>query len=467
MEIKGKKVLVFGSGISGEAAAVLLLQEGAEVVLYDGNDKLNEEEIVRRIGEQVSQAAEEGAGACLAEAAGRLRAVLGAFPEALIHEISLTVISPGVPTDLPAVEQMREAGIPIWGEIELAYALGKGDVLAITGTNGKTTTTALLGQIMANWKESTFVVGNIGNPYTSIVPETREDSVIVAEMSSFQLETVHTFRPRVSAILNITPDHLNRHHTMEAYIAAKERIAENQTKEDVCVLNYEDEVLRGFGEKVSAGVLYFSSRRKLKRGVYLDGDMIVCGLDGKIPVCSVSELQILGTHNYENAMAATAMAYAYGVPMDIIRETLKEFAGVEHRIEFVAEKNGVAYYNDSKGTNPDAAIRGIQAMNRPTVLIGGGYDKESSYDDWIQAFDGKVKKLVLIGATREKIAQTAEKLGFTNTVMADTFEEAFEKCVEYARPGDAVLLSPACASWGMFKNYEERGDKFKELVKQL
>ena len=222
MEIKGKKVLVFGSGISGEAAAVLLLQEGAEVVLYDGNDKLNEEEIVRRIGEQVSQVAEEGAGACLAEAAGRLRAVLGAFPEELIHEISLTVISPGVPTDLPAVEQMREAGIPIWGEIELASALGKGDVLAITGTNGKTTTTALLGQIMANWKESTFVVGNIGNPYTSIVPETREDSVIVAEMSSFQLETVHTFRPRVSAILNITPDHLNRHHTMEAYIAAKE-----------------------------------------------------------------------------------------------------------------------------------------------------------------------------------------------------------------------------------------------------
>ena len=190
-------------------------------------------------------------------------------------------------------------------------------------------------------------------------------------------------------------------------------------------------------------------------------------MDEKIRVCSINDLNILGTHNHENAMAAVAMAYAYGVPMDIIRKTLKEFQGVEHRIEFVAEKNGVLYYNDSKGTNPDAAIKGIQAMNRPTVLIGGGYDKDSSYDEWIEAFDGKVKKLVLLGATREKIAQTARRLGFSDIVMADSFEEAFEKCVEYAEPGDAVLLSPACASWGMFKNYEERGDKFKELVNQL
>ena len=461
MEIKGRKVLVFGAGISGEAASRLLMREGAQVILYDGNEKLDAEEIARRITDKASSGKETEMHTC------QLRVVLGLFPEELLDEISLTVMSPGVPTDLPVVEKMRDVGIPIWGEIELAYVSGKGDVLAITGTNGKTTTTALLGQIMANWKESVFVVGNIGNPYTSIVPETRDDSVIVAEMSSFQLETVHTFRPKVSAILNITPDHLNRHHTMESYIAAKERIVENQTEEDVCVLNYEDEALREFGEKASADVLYFSSERKLKRGVYLDGTTIICAVDEMIPVCDVSELQILGKHNYENAMAAVAMAYAYGTPMDIIRRTLKEFAGVEHRIEFVAEKNGVAYYNDSKGTNPDAAIQGIRAMNRPTVLIGGGYDKESSYDEWIRSFGGKVKKLVLIGATREKIAEAAEKLSFTDIVMADTFEEAFEKCVEYAQPGDAVLLSPACASWGMFKNYEERGDKFKELVKQL
>ena len=456
MDIREKKVLGFGSGISGESACRLLLREGAEVVLYDGNDRLDREEILAKISPEEGQNVE----ILLGELTGQQL-------EGLLDELSLVVMSPGVPTDLPIVEQMRAHGLPIWGEIELAYVFGRGDVLAITGTNGKTTTTALLGEIMKNYKDSVFVVGNIGNPYTSAAWETTEESVVVAEISSFQLETIHTFHPKVSAILNITPDHLNRHHTMQAYIEAKERIAENQTAEDVCVLNYEDEETRAFGEKTGAQVLYFSSRRKLKKGVYLEDGNIICDIDEKIPVCSVDELNILGTHNHENAMAAVAMAYAYGTPMEIIRKTLKEFQGVAHRIEFVAEKNGVAYYNDSKGTNPDAAIRGIQAMNRPTVLIGGGYDKESSYDEWIQAFDGKVKKLVLLGATREKIAQTARRLGFNEIEMADTFEEAFAKCVECAQPGDAVLLSPACASWGMFKNYEERGDKFKELVNQL
>ena len=448
MEIQGKKVLVFGCGISGESAARLLAGQGADVILYDGNAGLDESGIKTRVP-------------------GSVRLVLGDFPEELLGVLSLVVMSPGVPTDLPVVEKMRAKGIPVWGEIELAWNYGKGDVLAITGTNGKTTTTTLLGEIMKNGKESVFVVGNIGTPYTGIASDTTEDSVTVAEISSFQLETVHSFRPKVSAILNITPDHLNRHHTMEAYIAAKERIAENQTSSDVCVLNYEDEVLRKFGESLDAGVLYFSSRRKLNRGVYLDGDRIICSMDGEIPVCRTGELQVLGTHNYENVMAAVAMAYVYGIPMDVIRRTLLAFRGVAHRIEFVAEKNGVAYYNDSKGTNPDAAIRGIRAMNRPTVLIGGGYDKDSSYGEWIRAFDGRVKKLVLIGATREKIAEAARSEGFEDIVMADTFEEAFEKCVECAQPGDAVLLSPACASWGMFKNYEERGDKFRELVEHL
>ena len=448
MDIRGKNVLVFGSGISGEAAAGLLAEHGAQVILYDGNEKLSKDEISTRVpqGTQI---------------------ILGRFPEDILDSLALVVMSPGVPTDLPVVEQMKVKGIPVWGEIELACTYGKGDVLAITGTNGKTTTTTLLGEIMKAASDSVFVVGNIGTPYTRIVSETREDSVIVAEISSFQLETVHRFHPKVSAILNITPDHLNRHHTMEAYIEAKERITENQTSEDYCILNYEDEVLRSFAGKTNARVLYFSSRRRLKRGLYLENGWIVLEMEDKIPLCSVESLHILGTHNYENVMAAAAMAYAYGVPVDVIRKTVCEFRGVEHRIEFVAEKNGVAFYNDSKGTNPDAAIRGIQAMNRPTVLIGGGYDKDSTYEEWINAFEGKVKKLVLLGATREKIADTARRLGFEDIVMADTFEEAFEKCVEYSRPGDAVLLSPACASWGMFKNYEERGDKFKELVNQL
>ncbi len=452
MNIKGKKVLVFGSGISGTAAGRLLLCQGAKVVLYDGNVSLDKEKIHAQIASGT---------------AGEVEVILGELPLEVLDSLSLTVISPGVPTDLPIVEEMRRRKIPIWGEIELAYVFGKGEVLAITGTNGKTTTTALLGEIMKEAGKDTFVVGNIGNPYTDIALETKSDSVIVAEMSSFQLETVHTFRPKVSAILNITPDHLNRHHTMEAYIEAKEKIAGNQTKTDFCILNYEDEVTRKFGEKIEAEVLFFSSQRKLKRGVYLENGSIVFDLGEKIQLCHVEELQLLGIHNYENVMAAAAMAFSYGIPIESIQKTVKKFKGVEHRIEFVAEKNGVAYYNDSKGTNPDAAIRGIRAMKRPTLLIGGGYDKESSYEEWIQSFDGKVKKLVLIGATKEKIAETAEKLGFKDVVLADTFEEAFSLCVEMAAPGDAVLLSPACASWGMFKNYEERGDKFKELVDQL
>lgn len=450
MDMKNKKVLVFGSGISGIGAGKLLEQVGASVVLYDGKETLDKEVLKAQLGDDT-----------------KAEIILGELSEEVMETLDLVVMSPGVPTNLPVVLKMRDMGIPIWGEVELAYTYGKGDVLAITGTNGKTTTTALLGEIMKNYKESVFVVGNIGNPYTAAALEMREDSVAVAEMSSFQLETIHEFRPKVSAILNITPDHLNRHHTMEAYIKAKEDIAKNQTKEDTCVLNYEDEVTRKIGENVKANVLYFSSQRKLDRGIYLDDGNIILRQDEEILVCNVNELKLLGTHNYENVMAAVAMAAAYGTPMEVIRRTIKEFAGVEHRIEFVREKDGVAYYNDSKGTNPDAAIKGIQAMNRPTVLIGGGYDKDSEYEEWIQAFDGKVKLLVLVGATKEKIAEAAERVGFVSYVMADSFEEAVEKCIEAAEPGDAVLLSPACASWGMFKNYEERGDKFKELVNCL
>ncbi len=445
-----KKILVFGSGISGIGACNLLEAVGKSVILYDGNTSLNQEDMKRRLGEN-----------------SQVEIILGEFPEERIKDLEFVVMSPGVPTDLPIVNKMRQSGLVISGEVELAYTYGKGDVLAITGTNGKTTTTALLGEIMKNYKESVFVVGNIGNPYTIESLKMTEKSVAVAEVSSFQLETIHDFRPCVSAILNITPDHLNRHHTMEAYIQAKEDIAKNQTAEDTCVLNYEDEVTRKFGENVKADVLYFSSQHKLEKGIYLeDGNIVYC-VGEPVIICNVNELKLLGTHNYENVMAAAAMAAAYGVPMEIIRKTVKEFAGVAHRIEFVTEKRGVAYYNDSKGTNPDAAIKGIQAMNRPTILIGGGYDKDSEYEEWIRSFDGKVKYLVLLGQTKEKIAATAKQLGFENVILADTLEQTVEICLKLAEPGDAVLLSPACASWGMFKNYEERGDKFKELVNLL
>ena len=458
MDFKGKKVLVFGSGISGIASAGLLINKDADVILYDGNASLDADKIRMDILSKNKNDDRSESG---------LQVILGEFPAEIINELDLLVISPGVPADLPIVEEIKGKGIPVWGEIELAYVCGKGDVLAITGTNGKTTTTALLGEIMKNYRENTFVVGNIGTPYAGVAGDTTEDSIIVAEMSSFQLETIHIFAPRVSAILNITPDHLNRHHTMQAYIDAKKNITGNQTEKDICVLNYEDEVTRKIGEEIRAEVLYFSSRRKLERGICLENGYIIYRNPEPVKICNVEELQILGTHNHENVMAASAMALAYGVPVEIVRDTVCAFGGVEHRIEFVAEKNGVAYYNDSKGTNPDAAIKGIGAMNRPTVLIGGGYDKDSSYEEWIRSFDGKVKKLVLIGATREKIEETAKRLGFYDTVLADTFEEAVELCVKFAEPGDAVLLSPACASWGMFRNYEERGDKFKELVNQL
>ena len=446
----GKKVLVFGSGKSGIGAVMLLEHEGVDTILYDGNEKLDPEEIWRRLPKD-----------------SKAEIIFGPFPEDQMEKIGLAVLSPGVPVDLPVVEKMKADGILIWGEIELAYHYGRGDVLAITGTNGKTTTTTLLGEIMKAHQSEVFVVGNIGNPYTMEAMKMTEQSVTVAEISSFQLETIHGFAPKISAILNITPDHLNRHHTMENYISAKEAITRNQTKDDYCVLNYEDDVLRVFGEETEATPFYFSSKRELPVGIYLKDGEIIYRNQEVVPVCRVEELMLLGTHNYENVMAAVAIAALYGVPMETIRKVIKGFSGVEHRIEFVMEKDGVAYYNDSKGTNPDAAIRGITAMNRPTILIGGGYDKQSEYNEWIESFQGKVKKLILLGETKEKIAMTAEKYGFTDYAFVDSLEDAVRCAKEEAKAGDAVLLSPACASWDMFRSYEERGEKFKDLVKSL
>lgn len=451
MEVTGKKVLVFGSGISGIGAVKLLEDHGAEVILYDGNDKLDKVAMKEQLGDGV-----------------KAEIILGEFPEKLIDTLDIAVLSPGVPTDLPVVNAMRDKKVAVIGEVELAYAFGKGDVLAITGTNGKTTTTTLLGEIMKAYKEHTYVVGNIGNPYTVAARQMEEDAVAVAEMSSFQLESIVTFRPKVSAILNFTPDHLNRHHTMEEYIRVKELITKNQTESDTCVLNYEDEILREFGKTLHTKVIYFSSLHKLEKGMYLDdGEICYRDENGVQKLCRTAELNLPGRHNHENVMAAAAMALAYGVPLEVIRKVVCAFKAVEHRIEFVTEKNGVVYYNDSKGTNPDAAIKGIQAMDRPTLLIGGGYDKGSSYSEWIQAFDGKVKYLVLIGQTREKIAAEAKALGFTDIVFADSLAEAVQFCADHAKKGDAVLLSPACASWGMFPNYEVRGKMFKELVNNL
>ncbi|MBR4082884.1 MAG: UDP-N-acetylmuramoyl-L-alanine--D-glutamate ligase [Lachnospiraceae bacterium] len=454
MMVKGRKCLVVGSGISGIGAMSLLNKLGAEIVLFDG--KLSVEELKQKVPEGV-----------------RATCYSGELPESTMdaEKIEIAVLSPGVPTDIPMVNKMRDKGIRIIGEIELGYLAEKGRVVAITGTNGKTTTTTLVGEIMKAHlgEEKTFVVGNIGNPYTLEALKTAEDTVTVGEISSFQLETVDTFLPQVSAILNVTPDHLNRHYTMEAYAGAKEKIAAKQTKEQICVLNYENEYTRAFGEKCPAKVVYFSSARTLENGYFLQGEEICKAVSGQVEVLlNIHKgMNLVGLCNVENVMAAIAMAEGMQVPMETILKVVKGFKAVEHRIEFVATKGGVDYYNDSKGTNPDAAIQGIKAMSKSTILIGGGYDKQNEYDEWIESFDNKVKWLVLIGQTREKIAECARKHGFTNIKMADTFEECMELCTSLAEPGEAVLLSPACASWGMFPNYEVRGKLFKDYVNQL
>ena len=446
-----QKVLVAGSGISGIAAAKLLLAKGGEVVLYDGNDKLDAEKIKKNFDEDA-----------------KVSVVLGELKRTDLLGVELSVISPGIPLDAPFVTVLDEAGVPIWSEIQLAYHCAKGKLAAITGTNGKTTTTALTGEIMRSFYDSVFVVGNIGEPYTAHALETEESSVTVAEVSSFQLETIMDFRPNVSAILNITPDHLDRHKTMECYTQVKESITKNQKDGDTCVLNYDDTVLREFGETLKINVGYFSSREKLKKGYYLEDGKIVYNDGSKVTeIVDISELKLLGRHNHENVMAAVAISMNMDVPLEKIQEVIRKFEAVEHRIEFVTERFGVKYYNDSKGTNPDAAMQAIKAMPGPTILIAGGYDKHSEFDEWIESFDGKVRYLVLIGQTRDKIAECAKRHGFTDIMYAEDLLEAVQVCASYANPGDNVLLSPACASWGQFKNFEERGTKFKEYVRGL
>ena len=458
IDIRDKRVMVVGTGKSGVGSAVLLERNGALPVIYDGNDKTDIEAVKASLQEKLGH---------------ETRAVIytGAFLEKITDGIELAVLSPGVPVDADFVIYMKERGIHIWGEIELAYHFARGRVLAITGTNGKTTTTSLVGQIMQEYYESVYIVGNIGNPYTDAAPLMHEDTVSVAEISSFQLETIEDFHPQVSAILNITPDHLNRHHTMENYAAAKEAVTMNQTKEDFCILNHENDYTRKFGERCPAKVVYFSSAQRLQNGLYYEGEEIFLATDGVSQrLLNVkTDMNLVGICNIENVMAAIGISMSAGVPMENILATIKRFVAVEHRIEYVAVKRGVVYYNDSKATNTDAAIQGIKAVDRPTVLIGGGYDKGSTYDDWIRAFDGKVKKLVLIGQTREKIAECAVRCGFSqeDILFEDTFEAALDSCVREAEEGDAVLLSPACASWGMFPNYEVRGMQFKEYVNKL
>jgi len=381
----------------------------------------------------------------------------------------MVVVSPGVPTELPFMKKARGLGIPVIGEAELGYCLSPCPMVAITGTNGKTTTTTLVGKIFEKDGYTTHVVGNIGKPITEAVPEMKPGDRIVMEVSSFMMETAVEFHPRVSAVLNITEDHLNRHRTMEAYIDAKARIFANQQGEDVLVLNYDQLLTRELASRARCRVLYFSRKEEVEQGVCLSEERIVYrpGDGSEIRLGRPGEIRLPGKHNLENALAATAMALAMGVSPAAIRHTLATFEGVEHRIESVRTVAGVRFINDSKGTNVDATLQAVWSMETPTVLIAGGYDKHTDFSPLIRGFTPMIKAMVLMGDTAVQLRDTALKEGFLNLVMADGLDDAICKAYGMAQPGENVLLSPACASYDMFQDFEERGRVFKELVRAL
>ena len=446
-----ERYLIVGAGRSGIAAAKMLTELGFDFTIYDGNKALDTAAVKAQIGTDKD-----------------IPFICGDVKVGDLNGIDICVVSPGVPLDTPIMLAVKENAIPVYSEIELAYLYDKGEIIAITGTNGKTTTTSLVYEIVRSHNEKTLLVGNIEIPYTGLALTSVLGGATVAEISSFQLETMITFRPKVSAILNITPDHLDRHKTMENYADIKKSIAKNQLEGDFCVLNFEDDYLRDFGKELNCKAVYFSSQRELSDGWYYKDGTVYEAKNGKAtPFINVDETNLVGLHNYENIMAAAAMTKSFGVPDETIKSAIRSFNAVEHRIEYVATKNGVKYYNDSKGTNTDAAIKAIDAMPSKTVLIGGGYDKNASFSEWVSHFPGKVRKLVLIGQTAEKIAKACDEIGFADYCFAADMDEAVKICAEAAEDGDCCLLSPACASWGMFKCYQERGDIFKKLVKAL
>ena len=444
-EIEGKNVLVVGLGKSGLAAASALKSVGARVSVYDSKEN----------DEKKEWAAKNG-----------FRASFGPRPDT-VSGYDMLVLSPGVPTDVDYVTDARENGAEITGELELAYRCGKGRYVAITGTNGKTTTTTLVGEIFKHAGKKTEVVGNIGVAVMSKALDADDDTYMITECSSFQLETTKTFRPVVSALLNVTPDHLNRHKTMENYTLAKAKVFANQSENEYFVYNADDAICTRTASMCRARAVPFSRKKELDYGAYIRDEKIVIA-DGSsiIEICGADELQMPGLHNLENALASAAIAYFAGVSPRPIADTLRSFAGVSHRIERCGSKNGVFFVNDSKGTNPDAAIKAVISFQN-VILIAGGYDKGSEYGEFIASFDGHVKELVLMGVTAPKIRRAAKEAGFFNIHDAENMKEAVEISYRLAEPGDTILLSPACASWDMYAKFEDRGDDFKKCVSEL
>lgn len=449
--IKNKKILIVGFGKSGIAAMEAMVKLKAEVYVQDSK---TEDKVDPKLIEQLKK--------------NGIKYYFGKRPEDM-RIFDMLILSPGVPPGLDFIQQAKAAGAEITGELEIAYRIGGGNYVAITGTNGKTTTTSLVGEIFEKAGKTAYVVGNIGVAVISKALTAEPDSWMITETSSFQLETVSRFKPAVSAVLNLTPDHLDRHKTMENYGLTKAKIFENQDENGYLVINYDDKMCYDLAKDCKATVVPFSRTEELGFGAFVKDDHIVIkNQQGRIiSFCRTDELSIPGTHNLENALAATAIAYFAGLDPESIAIALREFQGVEHRNEFCGEIGGVRFVNDSKGTNPDASIKAVQAVKGGIVLIAGGYDKGSSFDELIEAFDGKVKHMVLLGKTAPAIKAAAEKHGFTNCVMVKNMEECVSEGFRLAEPGDTVLLSPACASWDMYTSFEKRGEHFKECVRNL
>lgn len=452
MNFEGKKVLVCGMARSGVSAAQCLYELGARVTISDSK-------------------AEEKLAEALQPLEGMdIRRCLGDQAQpADLESYDLAVTSPGIPLQAPILRAVQAAGVPLIGELELGAQVSRAPLYAVTGTNGKTTTTTLIGEIFRNLGKTTYVVGNIGYPFTACALRCGEEDVAVAEVSSFQLETISTFHPHIAVMCNITEDHLNRHGTMEEYIRVKERIFENMGQGDYAVLNLDDPIVRGMAERIPCAPAFFSRRQEVETGAYLEGEEVVFSLNGhKKRVLRADEIRIPGEHNLENALAATALAMLAGVPAPVVRHTLKTFPGVEHRIETVRTVEGVTYINDSKGTNVDASIRAVRAMKAPTVLLAGGYDKHTDFLPLArEILASKIHTVVVLGDTAEQIERALRAVGFESILHAKTFEEAVLLARSCAREGENVLLSPACASFDMFQDYEERGRVFKEIVSRL
>jgi UDP-N-acetylmuramoylalanine--D-glutamate ligase len=449
MEVKGKRVLVVGLGKSGVASALFLESRGARVTVSDAK---SEDQLVNEIPALLDRG---------------ITVETGKHGERTFRDQDLIVVSPGVPANVTPLLQARRLGIPVIGEIELTARFLQGKIVAITGSNGKTTTTTLTGEIIASGGRKTLVGGNIGTPAVTFVEQSSPDTWVVLEISSFQLESIETFHPHISAVLNITPDHLDRHGSMENYIAAKARIFENQTASDFAVLNADNEITHGLANGIKPQVLWFSRKHAVERGAMLRGDTIVYrkGVSAEVEIMPVSEIALKGAHNIENVLAAVAIGMAAGIEPSAIRRAVKEFRAVEHRLEYVATLRGVEYYNDSKATNVDATIKALESFPGNIHLILGGKDKGNDYGALSPLIAERVKRVYTIGAAAAKIES---QIGTAVPVVnAQTLDSAVRKAADLAIEGDIVLLAPACASFDQFPSYEHRGRVFKELVQSL